>query len=429
MRLRGLHVAAFPGLEAGTELQLDALGGGTNLVIGPNASGKSTLVRALRSVLEPDAVPGEAIRVVATFDGDDAVWRADRVGRRVAWTRDGRGSDPPPGASGDAFEALAISVDDLADVTHSDVAAERAIARALAGGFDLDAVRAAPGFDVGPRHGQTEERTLTERRHDLREVERRQETLRRALAGRDALVAARDDARAARGEVERLDAALALAEALATQATLAEDLATFPRGMEQLGDGDADARTSHHARRDDLRARRRDADRRRDAADDALAATGLADAAVSLTDVAALEAAQRDLAAREHDVRGHVTAAREAVAQRDAAAAAVGAGGDAPPPQVEGAPLDAIEGQLVDLRTAEARVAAVDERLERVATRIEEVVREAHRTAEAAGAGDLVPQDVTASAAAWTAAGDAVRGRRDALRAAGGAEGRALGRG
>lgn len=425
MKLRSLHVAAFPGLEAGAELHLEGFDAETNLVIGPNASGKSTLVRALRSVLEPDALRSEGIRVVATFDAGDGVWRAERVGRRVAWTRDGRASDPPPGAAGDAFDALTISVDDLADVTDSDRAAERAIARALAGGYDLDAVRRAPAFDVGSRHGQTEEQTLNARRTDLREVERRQEDLRRALAGRDALVEARDDARAARGEVERLDAAWALAEERETRAAIEAELATFPSGMAELGDGDVDARGVHHARRDGLHARRRDADRRRDAAATDLAATGLADAPVALADLAALEAVQRDLAAREDDVRRAVAAAREAVAHRDAAAAALRGGAEgeegAPPPQVEGIPLDAVEGELAELRTREARLAAVEERLAAVEARLEDAVAEARRAAGAAGAEDLVTADVDASEATRTAEGDAVRSRRDALRAAGGA--------
>mgnify|MGYP000353015795 CR=1 FL=1 len=447
MKLRTLHVAAFPGLEAGAELRLDGFDADTNLVIGPNASGKSTLVRALRSVLAPDALRSEEVRVVATFDGGDGVWRAERVGRRVAWTRDGRASDPPPGAAGDAFDALTISVDDLTDVTDSDRSAERAIARALAGGYDLDAVRDVPGFDVGARHGQTEEQTLIARRNDLREVERRQEDLRRALAGRDAKIEARDDARAARAEVERLEAALALVEERAARAALEAELATFPSGVAELGDGDADARAEHHTRRNGLLTRRRDAEQNRDDAANQLAATGLAEASVTLADVATLEAAQRDLAAREDDVRRHVTAAREAAAQRDAAAAALrggrrggwddgpeagaddgveGAAEGGAPPQVAGAALDVVETDLADLRTREARLVAVEERLVAVEARLEDAVAEARRAAEAAGADDLVAADVAASEATRVAEGDAVRRHRDALRAAGGARPRGV---
>ena len=56
MRLKRLAITHLPGIHGG--LTLEGFGDGINVVTGPNASGKSSLIRALRHLIDPAPEPG-----------------------------------------------------------------------------------------------------------------------------------------------------------------------------------------------------------------------------------------------------------------------------------------------------------------------------------------------------------------------------------
>ena len=57
MKLHKLSVLRMPGFEA-RGFDLEDLSGGLNVVIGPNASGKTTACRAIQGILWPETLMG-----------------------------------------------------------------------------------------------------------------------------------------------------------------------------------------------------------------------------------------------------------------------------------------------------------------------------------------------------------------------------------
>src|SRR5699024_7698669 len=94
MKLTRLDIQQLPGIQPG--FVLDDLDPGINLVTGPNAIGKSSLIRALRYlVAEPAGDDPAALALAAEFDHDGA-WSVTRTGRALEWRRNGRAAEAPP---------------------------------------------------------------------------------------------------------------------------------------------------------------------------------------------------------------------------------------------------------------------------------------------------------------------------------------------
>ena len=126
MRLVELRVHALPGVDQ--PFVVRGFAPGTNVVVGPNASGKSRLVHAVRTLVDPDASRGAGPHVEARFDQDGHVWRASRLGDAVRWERDGAPAGPPQVPPGHLLDGLFLSLDDLLGFGRAD----RGIAERLA---------------------------------------------------------------------------------------------------------------------------------------------------------------------------------------------------------------------------------------------------------------------------------------------------------
>ncbi len=86
MRLRLIEIRRLPGIDE--PLRVEGLAPGVNVVLGPNASGTSSLCRAVRATLWPDAERVADPDVVSLWDESGVPLRAElRAG--VRWQRDG----------------------------------------------------------------------------------------------------------------------------------------------------------------------------------------------------------------------------------------------------------------------------------------------------------------------------------------------------
>ncbi|WP_290636887.1 AAA family ATPase [Aquisalimonas sp.] len=276
MRLDALHIRRLPGIDRA--LHLETFGPGVNVITGPNASGKSSLLRALRMLIAPRSDDPGNVLLEAAFTRDGEHWRAERFGRDVVWLRDGATSEPPPLPAPDTLGGYFLPVDELLHRTRSDAAIAAQLRRELAGGYDLAALRAEGGpLPVHPRRDRQAGEALKAAEQTLREAESGNRTL---LADRERLPDLRVAIQRATEALQRRDHchnALALVDAReATRAARAR-LGAFPEVMPEGIDARELERLEQ--RRDQERERARAAREAMEAASERLRDTGLADEA------------------------------------------------------------------------------------------------------------------------------------------------------
>ena len=233
MRLERLTIRQLPGLRPGFTLEDPAPG--INLVTGPNASGKSSLVRALRYLIDDACPPAAgAVDLEAVLTDGACRWRATRIGSQVQWERDGKPVEPPAFPSGEFLRCYWLAMADLVDEGATEQAIVERLNRELRGGFDLRALAKDPRFTVGPRHGQGLERDLQGALAALREVERRYDVLERERRALPALQAQIEEAERCTLEARRVEEALALLSARRERLQAQSRLDTFEPDMERL---------------------------------------------------------------------------------------------------------------------------------------------------------------------------------------------------
>lgn len=214
---------------------------GVNVIVGPNASGKSSIVRALRAVLYPDEKPGPATAAEAVFGTSHGELHALRLGSELDWQREGASVAPPPMPDYRFIDCFTLGVEDLLATeagTDADIAAR--LSRALAGGYDIGAVRRAWPFAVKSTHGRQAGRDLDEARRERRRMEQAREALRSDEARLDELRRRKAEAEQAQAEAQRAAAAANLLDVRRERAGLAERLASYPEGMDRLRGDEAE---------------------------------------------------------------------------------------------------------------------------------------------------------------------------------------------
>ena len=127
MRLRRLKIDALPGIEPG--FTFEPVSDKVNIVTGPNAIGKSSLVRALKYLLADVGRKSDPpnLHLEGEFLSGDASWTVRRTGQQIAWMRDGESATPPTLPSANQFGLYRLSVESLL----ADDAGDRDLAAAL----------------------------------------------------------------------------------------------------------------------------------------------------------------------------------------------------------------------------------------------------------------------------------------------------------
>ncbi|MAF64687.1 MAG: hypothetical protein CMJ84_03375 [Planctomycetes bacterium] len=225
MKLERIDLHDAPGLPDG--LAPLALEPGLVVIVGPNGSGKSTLARAVRALLWPEEVIF-AGRLSSHWRHAGKAHDASAFAEHVTWDSEPSCTIPPKAAALARFGIRSL----LADADGSDRDMAREVARALAGGLDLDEAAAAFDHKLRWTARSPVAKGLTDGKRRVKEARR----VATSLAGKEPRLVELDilieEALDASG---RLEAAKQLREWLRTRAERAElDRRRFSPGLERL---------------------------------------------------------------------------------------------------------------------------------------------------------------------------------------------------
>jgi DNA repair protein SbcC/Rad50 len=148
MKLVRLVVARLPGIAE--RLELLPAAGRVSVVVGPNASGKTSLIRALAALVQhsPDNRP---VDIEAEFhDGEHRIL-GRAIGQARTWWRDGNEIARPDWPDADQLGAYLIRAEQLADAGATERQFSETLRQVMAGGYDLDALAGAAPFEKPAR--------------------------------------------------------------------------------------------------------------------------------------------------------------------------------------------------------------------------------------------------------------------------------------
>ena len=278
MKLERLRITHLPGITE--EIRLDGLAPGLNLITGPNASGKSSLVRALRYLIDPrTGANQDAVTLQATFRTGDDRLEVTRTGSQVVWQKQGESVDPPALPETEFVHCYWLSMADLLEQGPTEAAILEQLKRELAGGFDLDAVRQDAVFNVGPQHGKRQEQALRERDRERRAIRQRYDALERQREELPELEARIRGAEQANREAAAIEQAMALLEASRHRAEAETLFSRFPAAMAHVNGDEVRRLESLEEQLSKLRNEHTEAEQARARASQAMVDTGLADRA------------------------------------------------------------------------------------------------------------------------------------------------------
>ena len=234
MKIRKLSIRRMPGFEKGG-LDLPELGDGLNLIIGPNASGKTTTCRAIRGQLWPETLAGVSpVSLVGQWVEDGQVLRLETEGTERTCQRDGVPGELPLLPGTHLARCFTITVDDLFTDTETDSDLAGNVAREMAGGYDLNAIRQLDLLKLRRNLGRTEFSNLKNAKQEAKEIEGEQERLQSQEDELADLESREHEARNAQGRRGRLTDVIALI-GLRDQIGQAEKaIEAFPENMDRL---------------------------------------------------------------------------------------------------------------------------------------------------------------------------------------------------
>jgi len=362
LRLTRLKVERLPGISE--RFELDGLAAGVNVVVGPNASGKSSVVRALRATLYSEEPASAATDIEGAFDTGSGELIARRTGKTLQWEHAGEPVAAPTLPDHRFLGCFTLGVEELLDGEGAtdDAIAER-LSQALAGGYDIGAARERvfPVRSYPRKLGNS----LDEARRQRREHEKARERLRDEEARLERLESERRAAVEAQAEGRVAEAAARLLAVRQQRYGLEQQLAEYADGMARLRGDEADELTRLNQRLASLSDELAQARRRHDEAVRRQAETGLSQGRLD----AATVSEQRQRIERLRSVETQLSARWD---ERDGAYArwadaVSGLGGEPDAiPQTDPATLERVSEMVGPKREVEAAIETLNQALTRL---------------------------------------------------------------
>ncbi|TVR97635.1 MAG: hypothetical protein EA418_02760 [Wenzhouxiangellaceae bacterium] len=230
MKLARLEIRRLPGIDEAFSVDFEP--GAVNVVTGPNASGKSSLVRAVRALLYPD--DKQFSDLAARWHTSQGELLCERHGVEVSWLADGRPTAAPTLPGRESIGAFLVSSEDLAALGSTDAHISASLRTMLAGGYDLDAALSQAPLASRPRP-QKMARDLSELSERVAAKENEYAKLHDDIAQIDQLRQQLIQTRDAGARLRACEDAIALAETFAHRKALESTLIEeFPGGMDRL---------------------------------------------------------------------------------------------------------------------------------------------------------------------------------------------------
>ncbi|MEE3368016.1 MAG: AAA family ATPase [Planctomycetota bacterium] len=331
------HMPGFPngGLEA------DNLCSGVNIIYGPNASGKSTLGRAIHYLLQAEQRPHD-VSLYGTLELDATSLSLDyNMGRIKCQKRaDGSDLDCPTLAPRELGNRYLLALHDLISAeTGHDLA--QGITRELAGGYDINQA----SRELQHQDGESRPRKLMNAhvaaRQNYAEARGHQDDL---LAEQGTLDQLRSQQQTAQDSLQQLQWIAKARECLETRAQLEQadqHVASFPQGIERVTHHDSQQLKELHKTLHALDQEHQSEQERLNVARAQLAKSGLPDAGLPAGLVPELRRKYERLSGLQEDIKRHQ---REIATSQAALAQALREIG----PQVDLAEANAIDPATLD---------------------------------------------------------------------------------
>jgi len=208
MKLKTLNVRRMPGFEE-KGFKLENLSEGLNLIVGPNASGKTTSCRAIRGLLWPETLKGSVpVSLVGLWQENENTFRIELEGDHRTCQADGQTSESPEVPGQHLAECFTVTVGSLIQATDNDANLAGIVLREMAGGYVLEDV--LKEFSLSSRHGRADLRARNEAQQQVRQITQEQQALQKEESELGGLEQKERESRQALTQLERLKDVLQL---------------------------------------------------------------------------------------------------------------------------------------------------------------------------------------------------------------------------
>jgi DNA repair protein SbcC/Rad50 len=321
MKLERLDINLLAGLDEPITIEFNP--DAVNFITGPNASGKSSIIRAVRALLYPEQ-HSDFCHIQGRWQLDGKLLQCERHGSAVTWM-EGTEPAPPPKLPGiESLGAYLVSSEDLVEFGTTDAHIAAQVRTMLAGGYDLDAVLNDPSLTIPPKP-QKRSREYADLQRRIRAKEDEYAELNDEIETLARLNHELENTADAASRLRACDEALALAEAIASRNALENTLIEeYPGGMDRLRGDELTRLDQIDAQIDERRKERQLTEKSLKEAEQRLAGTGSSDPHQIEALQSELADMRDDLAALERDIDEHRTGLDDARRDREAAAHRLG---------------------------------------------------------------------------------------------------------